>query len=455
MEHEATVLSTVGRPAGVLPVVRSQLRLAVAYMARAAVVALAAGPLAAQSGGSMDTVRLTQSEVRTRALRSNPELLAVRLDTAIARGSLRQASLPLRFNPVVEALGARGGNGMEAAVSLEIEAFGQRAARVDGGRAGLARADASVANAARLTIVEADRTFYRLVAATRRVLLADEVLSLNQRLADVAKRQLAAGEISRLDYNLAVVEFGRSRSRALASRREQERTVLELERLIGLPRGTPIDPLLDPSQHTEQYLTGLADSAGGLDAERLTKIALNRRPDVAEQVAAARQAGSTVTLAQREALPNIVVRAASEPLASGSGRAVRPGLGLSLPIFNLNRGEVAARRAAARQAELARLAMERRVGAEVASAVASYKSAALEVDVLESTVLGPARQNRQLSETAYREGEIGLPVLLLIRNQVIDAELEYWTAWLAERESLAALLAATGHNLLPVSEVSR
>ena len=33
-------------------------------------------------------------------------------------------------------------------------------------------------------------------------------------LAAVAKRQLTAGEISRLDYNLAVVEFGRSRSRA-------------------------------------------------------------------------------------------------------------------------------------------------------------------------------------------------------------------------------------------------
>ena len=67
--------------------------------------------------------------------------------------------------------------------------------------------------------------------------------------------------------------------------------------------------------------------------------------------------------------------------------------------------------------------------------------------VLESTVLGPARQNRQLVETAYREGEVGLPVLLLIRNQAIDAEVEYWTAWLAEPEALAALLEATGDNV--------
>ena len=168
---------------------------------------------------------------------------------------------------------------------------------------------------------------------------------------------------------------------------------------------------------------------------------------VTEQDAAARQATAQASLAGRQALPNLIVRAASEPNASGSGRSLRPGIGLTLPVFNLNRGEVDARRASARQAELMKAAIATRVRADIASAVATYESAATEVDVLESTVLEPARQNRQLSETAYREGEIGLPVLLLIRNQVIDAELEYWTAWLAEREAVATLLEATGQNL--------
>ena len=77
----------------------------------------------------------------------------------------------------------------------------------------------------------------------------------------------------------------------------------------------------------------------------------------------------------------------------------------------------------------------------------NYTAAAAQVEVLESTVLVPARENRQLLEAAYREGKVGLPVLLLIRNQVIDAEQEYWSAWLAEREALAALAAATGDNV--------
>ena len=52
----------------------------------------------------------------------------------------------------------------------------------------------------------------------------------------------------------------------------------------------------------------------------------------------------------------------------------------------------------------------------------------------------------ELLEIAYREGEVGLPVLLLIRNQVIDAELDYWAAWLAEREAAATLAEATALN---------
>ena len=72
--------------------------------------------------------------------------------------------------------------------------------------------------------------------------------------------------------------------------------------------------------------------------------------------------------------------------------------------------------------------------------------------MLERTVLGPARDNRRLLEAAYREGKVGLPVLLLIRNQVIDAEQDYWTAWLAERVAEADLRAALA---LPMSDDTR
>lgn len=432
-----------------------------AHVRRAALHGLVAGaalllwlaPLGAQV--PTDTVRLSLVAARGAALRANPELAATRLDTAIARGELRQAGI-LRFNPSVDVLGGVGANGVEPGLSQEVELFGQRGVRVAAGRAGIERARAAVANAARLTIGDVDRTFYRLLAAIRRTALADEVLALNQRLSDVAGRQLAAGEISRLDYNLARIELGQSRSRALATRRERAQVGIELARLLGLPRGTPIVPVLDSTQHPPAVdsaglmpcdSTTLLGEAQALDVDSLTALALARRPDLAAQTAAVRQTTAEVALVRREALPNLVARVTSEPSGSGAGRVVRPGIGLTLPVFNRNQGEAEARRAAARQATLDRAALATRVRAEIASAVTTYQSAVAEVEVLESTVLAPARQNRQLLETAYREGKVGLPVLLLIRNQVIDAELDYWTAWLAEREAAARLAEATGQNV--------
>ena len=52
-------------------------------------------------------------------------------------------------------------------------------------------------------------------------------------------------------------------------------------------------------------------------------------------------------------------------------------------------------------------------------------------------MLEPARQNQGLLDTAYSEGKLDLPSLLLLRNQLLDAELEYWGAW--ERRQKASI----------------
>lgn len=415
-----------------------------------------ASPAVAQPGkvARVDTLVLTRSQARARALRDNPDLLAAQLDTAVARGRYHQARV-IRFNPTAELLARPNGESMEAGVSQEIEIFGQRGTRMAAGRAGLERAAAGVMNATRLVIGDVDRAFYRLASATQRTKLSEEVLALNVRLADIAGRQLTQGEISRLDFNLVLVELGRDRARTIAARREQEQTAIELRRLLGLPRDTPVSAALDSlptlAVDTGHGVPGDArpspDSAPSLDVDQLTAHALARRPDLVERSAAIRQAQANVSLSRREALPNPVLRGLMEQPTRGGPRTLRPGIGVTLPFLNRNQGERQALRAAERQAGLEHAALVTMVRAEVASAVTSYASAASEARILERTVLAPARQNRQLVEIAYREGKVGLPVLLLIQNQAIDAELEYWTAWLAAREALANLAEATAQNI--------
>ena len=405
---------------------------------------------AKDSAARPDTLRLTLGEARAHAARANPEFLAARFDTAVARGQLRQAGV-IRFNPSADVVAQPTGDELEASLSQEIEIFGQRGTRLRAGRAGLEAAQASVANAMRLVVGEVDRTFYQLASAAQRSKLSTEVLALNTRLADVAGRQLREGEISRLDYNLAVVELGRARARALATRREEHQTNIELVRLLGLSRGTVITALADsvplwvPDTSHAPRGAGGADT-GRLDVDALTEHALRRRPDLMERAAALRQSRAQLSLSRREALPNPVVRGVVEQPTTGGSRTIRPGVGFTLPFLNRNQGERQALRASVRQAELEQIAVTIAIRAEIASAVAAYESSAAEVTVLETTVLVPARQNRQLVEIAYREGKVGLPVLLLIQNQAIDAELEFWSSWLTARQALATLAQATAQN---------
>lgn len=423
--------------------------------ALALVAVFSAVQAGAQQRPSPDTMRVSLAAARKLALVGNPELFAQTFDTAIARGNLRQAG-SFRFNPSADVLGASGSNGAEIGLSQEIEVFGQRGARLRARRAGLSRAAARVGDAARRTLGEVDRIFYRVVSARERSLLADSVSVLNRRLTAIAERQLAAGEISRLDYNLAAIELGRSQSRALAENREHVVLSRDFGRLLGITDRIAVYPVLDRTQHHPLAPSGvdaradahsLVEAAGRLSPDSLITLALQSRPDLRERTAAVREASGEVSVARKEILPNLVLRGMSEPASVGDGRVLRAGVGLTLPVLNRNRGEIQARRAAAEQAELQRAALEKAIGTQVANAISTYQAAASEIEILETTVLPPARQNRVLLESAYREGKVGLPVLLLIRNQVVEAEMEYWSAWLREREAYAALAEVTGANL--------
>ncbi|MBI2795287.1 MAG: TolC family protein [Gemmatimonadetes bacterium] len=292
-----------------------------------------------------------------------------------------------------------------------------------------------------------------MFAASRRAELSRDVLALNERLSDVARRQLREGEISKLDFNLAVIELGRSRARTVGAARDRDDADLELRRLLGLDRRAVIQPIVDSAhRHLALDSTGAvvpgagALAAGGRSVDALTASAITRRPDLLARDAAVARAAAEVSLAGREAFPNLIARLTTEGAVTGGSTVPRVGIGLAVPILNRNGGAIDARGAAHRQLQRDRASTVQRIRAEVEAAVRAYVAATTEVELLESTVLLPARENRQLLEAAYREGKVGLPVLLLIRNQVIDAEQAYWSAWLAEREALAALAAATGEN---------
>jgi cobalt-zinc-cadmium efflux system outer membrane protein len=412
------------------------------------IVALSqAVPLKGQSATTRDTVRLTLADAQRLSLERSPSFLADREARAIAQGDAVQARV-FAPNPRLElespGAATSGFGRYEAALSQEIEWAGQRGLRIDAAESGLRRAMHSVRDAARHAVAATSEAYYGAVAAERALGVAEEILDSNERLLAAIQIQLREGEISALEASLASIEVARGRARVLAARRAARSAQLALSRSIGVTPNTWIefsDSLPEPLDATQ------------LQPDSLVRVAMARRPDLAAREAAVEELGRAARLARREAVPNLELRALAESENSFGETRFGIGFGLPVPLWNRNQGTASRAGAEARQAAWSRDAAALQVQSEVTDAYQAYVTASAEAEIFERDVLGPVRANQLLLEVAYREGKIDLTALLLLRNQLLDAQLSYWDTWFAHRRSLVALQSATASIGMGLNEI--
>lgn len=399
---------------------------------------------ARESGAASDTTVLTLDEARRLALAENPAFRATSQRQDQALGDLVSArTYPL--NPELEleapsSLSGAASSRYELRLSQEIEWAGQRGLRVDAAESASDATLAGVRDAARELLRDVEVAFHELIAARNRRSVANQISTSNERLLRAVRVELDEGEVSQMQANLVEIEAGRARARVLVEDGAVRRAELTLSRLLGLSPTGRLDALTP-----EEPLPLL--SATELSEEYLIEEALDRRPDLAASRSSLQRFRSLDRLATREALPNLRVQGIAE--REGPGAATRWGLGLSLalPLFDRNQGIRFRRDAEVREASLRVDASQLQVRTDVIDALQAYRAAAEELEVFEASVLGPAAQNQALLDTAYLEGKLDLETLLLIRNQLLDAELGYWEAWARQREAWAFLRSATGSVL--------
>src|SRR6266498_226184 len=175
-----------------------------------------------QGASSGDLVR--------RALQSNAELAATRLDYERAR--LRQAGL--RPNPTVDfeygtgrVIGSPGERGATVGFALPLELGGQRGRRIELAEAELAATEAEIADRERRLIGEVRAVYAEALAALRELRTTEDLNNLDLQTARVVEARFTEGESSKLELNLLRVEVERLRAR---------RAFVE-----GAPRAQPLD----------------------------------------------------------------------------------------------------------------------------------------------------------------------------------------------------------------------
>jgi cobalt-zinc-cadmium efflux system outer membrane protein len=399
---------------------------------------------ATQGTSSNDLVR--------RALLSNGELQAVRLEIERARARLRQAGL--RPNPTLDfehTTGALTGSSGESETSigatLPLEVGGKRGRRIELARAELEATEAEVAERERRLASEVLSTYAEALSALRELEVTEQLNDLDLQTTRVIQARVNEGDTAPLELNLLRVEVDRLRSRNALIEGRLQASLLRLKSLAGIQ---PHEPLrlregLDQA--------ALREPPQALDAA--IEIALRTRPDLrlarlTEEVA---QAG--LRLARAQNAPEVtaftmysITRSTFDETPVGTLRdrdkLLTFGVSIGIPVFNRNQGAKAEAATAISQARVCREFLEQIVRSEVTSAYARYEAARTALTTFEQGVIARSNENIRTIRAAYQLGAFRITDLLAEQRRLVDSEREFTEA-LAERyRALADLQIALG-----------
>ena len=122
-------------------------------------------------------------------------------------------------------------------------------------------------------------------------------------------------------------------------------------------------------------------------------------------------------------------------IAETGDKALVAGFSVPLPLFDRNRGNIAAARAGVRAAEARREAALAQVAATIANASTALAAADVRVRALESAAVPEAREALRLTELSYQAGRSSLLELLdaqeafaAVQSELIEARLARATA---------------------------
>ncbi|HXQ26433.1 MAG TPA: TolC family protein [Candidatus Acidoferrales bacterium] len=253
--------------------------------------------------------------------------------------------------------------------------------------------------------------------------LAEQDLKSFRNTVDISKERYRAGDISEGDYlkiKLQLLQFQADASQAKLARVQ---ALSDLRQLLGR-ESVPLD----------------YDVAGAFDyqplsakMEDLQVKALATRPDLRAAQQGVTTANSQYELAKADGKRDVTAQISYTHTAAVSTASLFGQV--QLPIFDRNQGEIARTHFAITQAQEQEKAASDQVLTDVEDAYEGLQSNDQIIQLYRSGYLDEAKQDRDISEYAYKRGAASL-------LDFLDAERSYRATELAYRQSLAAYLLA-------------
>ena len=398
-----------------------------------------------QGASSIDLVQ--------RALTSNLELAAARLEISRARARLRQAGL--RPNPTLDfeqttgrLTGSKGEHETSIGVSLPLEVAGQRRRRIDVAQAELEVTEAAVAERERQLAGEVMASYAEALAALRELEITQGLNEIDLQTTRFVQARVNEGEAAPIELSLLQVEVDRLKARRALVEGRLQATLIRLKNLAGIAFDEPL-------RLRENLSTLQLQWERPASLEAAVEIALRTRPDLRLARLNLEVARAGLSLARSQAAPELVASTKytqnhsvfdETPVGPISDRdkLLTFGVSIGLPVFNRNQGAKAEAALAITQAERRREYLETVIRSEVASAYARLDAVQKSLVTFDQGVIGRSNDNIRAIRAAYEIGEFKITDLLAEQRRLLDSQRDF-TETLTERyRALADLQSAMG-----------
>lgn len=393
---------------------------------------------------------LSLAEARRKAFERNWDLLAARSDVElgvaqrIVAHELPNPTLSLgttKINVDHSPAGTRLGNDVwsrsydtTVAVGQLFEIGGKRSIRRLVAASGLRGAEARLADARRILDLGVTSAYVAVLQADANVRILRESAASLRKEAEIADRRLNAGDISpsdRLQIDIAAqrieIEAGSAAAAATSAR-------VDLEVLLG-------EPVPEGTWTPSDTLESLVEEVGGTDR----KWVVPNRPDLLSARAELERLEAQVRLERAARIPDPTVTVQYEHEPPDQGNTVGLGVSLPLPLWNRNRGNIAAAEAARAQAVNELHRVEARIAAEISSTRARYEAAVERRRRYVTDVVPGSANVRRTVAFAYEKG--GASLLDLLSAERNDNEVRLAAAQAAADAAIAAANLRAALNL--------
>jgi len=371
---------------------------------------------------------ITLEELQQMALQNNPTFKQSAANIQAAEGRKKQSGL--YPNPTV---GYQGGQIRGGSFHGGEQGFFLQQDIVLGGKLGLNRKifDQELKQAE----TEAEEQKLRVVTNVRmsyiQALAAQQTLELRQHLSKLAddavdtSHQLSnVGQADAPDVLESEVESQQAQLAVTMAEQNQQRIWKALAAVVGNPR-LPL-----------ARLEGRLEDTPPINADELVEKIVNESPAVRIAELGVLRAEAALARARREPIPDLQLRGGlqqnGELLSEPNGRPVGlqgfADVGVRIPIFNRNQGNIATAKADVERAkhdvERVKLVLRERA----ASVVQNYTFSQTAVDHYKNQMIPRAQKAYEMYAKKYQEMAAAYPQVLIAQRTLMQLEVSYITA---------------------------